>query len=111
MRTVILLLARNLRTGKLHGEERLLVRCTIYIAGKWMGRSGGTHGPSEGHRLVLFEGAGTPQLVLMANMRGTDPGFQGHLQLIKEQLKILVFILKFSQVLKVGNQFTVFFKM
>lgn len=37
MRTAILLLARNLRTGKLHGEERLLVLCTIYIAGKWMG--------------------------------------------------------------------------
>lgn len=47
----------------------------------------------------------------MANMRGTNPGLQGHLQLIKEQLKILVFILKISQVLNVGNQFTVFFKM
>lgn len=47
----------------------------------------------------------------MANMRGTDPRLQGHLQLIKEQLKILVFILKISQVLNVGNQFTVFFKM
>lgn len=47
----------------------------------------------------------------MANMRGTNPGLQRHLQLIKEQLKILVFILKISQVLNVGNQFTVFFKM
>ena len=94
---MILLLARNLITDKLHGEERLLVLCTIYIAGKWMGEASGTHGPSDGHTLLLFEGAGTPQLMLMANMRGTDPGLQGHLQLIKEQLKILVFILKSPQ--------------
>lgn len=57
-----------------------------------MGEAGSIHGPLGGQGYILSEGAGTPpQLMLMANMWGTDLGLQKHLQLFKEKLKILLY--------------------